>query len=73
MRRHAPEALIGWTRFIDGRLADPLVGRDILFGHAAGVLVRLLNLVPLALSERVQTAGRYIGLPPRRRPRCSQA
>jgi len=63
MRRHAPEALIGWTRFIDGRLADPLVGRDILFGCAAGVLVRLLDLVPLALSERVQTAGSYIGLP----------
>ena len=63
MRRHAPEALIGWTRFVDGRLADPLVGRDVLFGCAAGVLVRLLDLVPMTLSERVETAGSYIGLP----------
>ena len=63
MRRHAPEALIGWTRFIDGRLADPLVGRDLLFGCAAGVLLRLLDLVPLALSARAETAGNYLGLP----------
>jgi len=63
MRRHSPEALIGWTRFIDGRMTDPLVGRDILFGCAAGVLTRLLDLVPLALGERTETAGGYIGLP----------
>ncbi|HUU33951.1 MAG TPA: serine/threonine-protein kinase [Vicinamibacterales bacterium] len=63
MRRHAPEALIGWTRLIDGRFTDPLVGRDILFGCTAGVLVRLVDLVPLALSERVETAGNYAGLP----------
>jgi len=63
MRRHAPEALIGWTRLIDGRFTDPLVSRDVLFGCAAGVLVRLLDLVPMALGERVETAGNYVGLP----------
>ena len=40
-----------------------LVGRDVLFGCAAGVLVRLLDLVPMALSEWAETAGSYIGLP----------
>ncbi len=64
MRRHAPEALIGWTRFIDGRLADPLVGRDILMGCGAGALSRLLDVVPIALSEPGATVGNYVGLPP---------
>ena len=63
MRRHSPEALIGWTRFLDGRVADPLVGRDILLGCAAGVAGRLFELVPLAVGDRVTTAGNYIGLP----------
>ena len=40
-----------------------LVGRDVLFGCAAGVLVRLLDLVPMALSEWAETASSYIGLP----------
>jgi serine/threonine-protein kinase len=64
MRRHAPEAMIGWTRFIDGRLADPLVGRDILLGCAAGALSRLFNVVPMALAERGVAIVNYAGLPP---------
>ena len=63
MRRHAPEALIGWTRVIDGRLADPLVGRDILLGCALGTLSRLVDIVPMALGERGVTVVNYIGLP----------
>ena len=63
MRRHAPEALIGWTRFIDGRLSDPLVGRDILIGCAAGALSRLVTVLPLAVGDRSLTAGAYAGLP----------
>ena len=63
MRRHAPGALVGWTRLIDGRFTDPLVGRDILIGCAAGVVMRLLDLVPMAMGDRVETAGNYVGLP----------
>ena len=63
MRRHAPRALIGWTRFIDGRLADPLVGRDVLLGCAAGALSQLLWMVPMALGERADAAVNYPGLP----------
>ncbi|MGD8331513.1 MAG: serine/threonine-protein kinase [Acidobacteriota bacterium] len=63
MRRHAPEALIGWTRVVDGRLSDPLVGRDILLGCAIGALMRLLDVLPLAVQERSVTAGTYVGLP----------
>ena len=63
MRRHNPEALIGWTRFLDGRLADPLVGRDLLIGCAAGTVAQLLTLTPMVVVERSVTAGAYIGIP----------
>jgi len=36
-RRLWPEGLISWNRLLAGRLRDPLVGRDLLIGPAAGV------------------------------------
>ena len=36
-RRLWPQGLISWSRLLSGRLRDPLVGRDILIGAAAGV------------------------------------
>jgi serine/threonine-protein kinase len=35
-RRRWPRLLIGWTRLLSGRWRDPMVGRDILIGAAAG-------------------------------------
>ncbi len=50
VRRLWPEVLISWSRLLGGRLRDPLVGRDLIMGGAAGVLTRLLleahTLVP---------------------------
>lgn len=63
MRCQAPEALIGWARLLDGRWADPLIGRDILIGCAAGAVSRLLTVVPIAIGERTATSGDYVGLP----------
>ena len=37
VRRRWPERLIGWSRLVAGNVRDPLVGRDILIGVAAGV------------------------------------
>jgi hypothetical protein len=37
VRRHWPQALISWTRLSRGRVRDPLVGRDVLFGAVLGV------------------------------------
>jgi hypothetical protein len=49
-RRHWPQALISWKRLLSGRLRDPLVGRDVLMGAAAGavssVVFVLLRLTP---------------------------
>ena len=48
LRRLWPQILISWTRLLDGRLRDPIVGRDLLLGAAGGVamsLVMQLNLL----------------------------
>jgi serine/threonine-protein kinase len=59
VRRFWPQLLIGWTRALSGRLRDPLVGRDILVGVAAGMVGALLiasrMLVPRALGWPLAT------------------
>jgi len=51
VRRYCPDIMISWTRLLAGQHRDPLVGRDVLFGVAAGVFVVVLTqsfqLVPL--------------------------
>lgn len=42
VRRRWPERLIGWSRLVAGRVRDPLVGRDLLIGVAAGISHALL-------------------------------
>jgi hypothetical protein len=39
VRHRWPRVLTSWARVLDGRLRDPLVGRDILVGALAGVAV----------------------------------
>jgi serine/threonine-protein kinase len=43
VRRLWPHTLVSWTRLLRGRLRDPLIGRDILIGHAVGLLVLVLT------------------------------
>jgi len=38
VRRHWPQAIISWSRLMTGRVRDPLVGRDVLWGAMLGVL-----------------------------------
>jgi serine/threonine-protein kinase len=38
VRRHWPQAIISWSRLTTGRLRDPLVGRDVLWGVVLGLL-----------------------------------
>jgi serine/threonine-protein kinase len=37
VRRLWPQTIISWSRFVSGRLRDPLVGRDLLFGVLLGI------------------------------------
>jgi len=50
VRRRWPQVLVSWTRVVLGSWRDPLVGRDLLIGCAAGVavtcLMRLETTVP---------------------------
>jgi serine/threonine-protein kinase len=38
VRRYWPRTLVSWTRALSGRIHDPMVGRDALFGAALGVV-----------------------------------
>jgi predicted Ser/Thr protein kinase len=38
VRRRWPQAIISWSRLAAGRLRDPLVGRDVLWGVLLGVV-----------------------------------
>ncbi len=38
VRRRWPRMLIAWSRLLEGRLRDPMIGRDLLIGATAGVL-----------------------------------
>jgi serine/threonine-protein kinase len=50
IRRFSPDSLIGWTRLISGQWKDPHVGRDILLGISAGLVMTVFyglhNLLP---------------------------
>jgi len=59
VRRVWPETMIGWCRLLAGRFRDPLVGRDILIGALAGIVLACLS----GLEAVVMPA--WFGLPPR--------
>lgn len=54
-RKIWPRWLVSWVRLFDGRLRDPLVGRDVLFGLIFGVLSVLLR-------DLYYLAPRWLGL-----------
>ena len=56
-RRRWPHALISWKRLLSGQLRDPLVGRDVLLGAAAGAALSVLFQLTLL-------APAWLGLPP---------
>ena len=58
-RRRYPELLVSWTRLVSGKLRDPLVGRDHLWGVLAGLFVALVisaeNVPPALFAAPGQT------------------
>ena len=46
-RRLWPHILTSWMRLLDGRLRDPLVGRDVLIGTVMGATAHLLGAATL--------------------------
>src|SRR5207244_6256621 len=61
VRRRWPERLISWLRLVGGKLRDPMIGRDLLIGIAAGVAHALLATVSGVLPAQLGIA--QMGLP----------
>ncbi|HWY49354.1 MAG TPA: serine/threonine-protein kinase [Bryobacteraceae bacterium] len=57
VRRRWPQTLISWTAILTGHWRDPIVGRDVLIGMAAGIGVH-------ALSQTVDALTLGSNLPP---------
>jgi serine/threonine-protein kinase len=51
LRRRWPRTLIAWSRLVQRRWLDSLVGRSLLIGVLAGSLARLIQWASLALPE----------------------
>ncbi len=55
VRRYSPDSLIGWTRLVAGRWADPRVGADVMIGVSAGMAMTVLyavhNVIPPLLGR----------------------
>ena len=60
-RRLWPHMLSTWVRFVGGRWRDPLVGRDVLVGVAAGALFANLGWLRIWLFPRLTNVP---GVPP---------
>jgi hypothetical protein len=57
VRRLWPDSLTAWSRILEGRFRDPLVGRHILLGAMVGLAVT-------AIVQFEAVAARFLGTPP---------
>jgi serine/threonine protein kinase len=61
VRRIWPQTIISWSRLIGGRLRDPLVGRDLLFGVMLGIswdlVIALGNFLQIRAGASPQLAN----------------
>ncbi|HEV8573135.1 MAG TPA: serine/threonine-protein kinase, partial [Dehalococcoidia bacterium] len=51
VRRTWPNALISWTRLLAARVRDPLVGRDLLVGLLAGIVLTAMQIVRMRFTD----------------------
>ncbi|HZS27064.1 MAG TPA: serine/threonine-protein kinase [Candidatus Angelobacter sp.] len=51
VRRLWPQTIISWTRLVSGRVRDPLVGRDVLFGVLLGLTWVMIFAISLTLAN----------------------
>jgi serine/threonine-protein kinase len=61
IRRLWPSVLVSWARLVAGRLKDPIIGRDVLVGAAAGAA---LSLVAVGAQSAERALGFQVA-PPR--------
>jgi len=61
VRRRWPHLLIAWTRVLDGRWRDPLVGRSLLAGTGAALVA--VGIVPGILAALTRVFGLPVAVP----------
>jgi serine/threonine protein kinase len=57
IRRGWPELLVSWSRLLSGGFRNPLVGRDLLIGILAGLILACLGLAGNALPDLLSVKG----------------
>jgi hypothetical protein len=71
VRRRFPQALVSWSRLLNGRFGDSLVARDLLVGLLGGVAGRILldaaGLAPLLWGGRAHVISALQAIGPWRR------
>jgi hypothetical protein len=45
VRKYSADILMSWSRLLRGRVRDPRVGRDILVGIVAGLIITLITII----------------------------
>ena len=61
VRRLWPQTIISWSRLVSGRVRDPLVGRDVLYGVMLGLTWVLILEIRFAVSvSRFATAPQLL-------------
>jgi serine/threonine-protein kinase len=53
VRRFWPRTVVSWSRLMARQWRDPLVGRDILFGAALGLLIHMLGIGSDGINARL--------------------
>jgi len=69
VRRLWPRSIISWTRVLAGRVPDPLVGRDVLLGMLAGVLIVGTSLLLIRFGGHRPSGALGVALDSLRSPR----
>jgi serine/threonine-protein kinase len=64
-----PRSLVSWTRLLGGKVRDPLIGRDVLLGIAAGVLIVGTSLLRIYLDGDGPSSALAVALDSVRSPR----
>jgi len=68
VRRHWPQTIISWSRLMAGRLRDPVVGRDLIFGVMLGLVwvllfqIRYIAMQHLGASPTMGTPETLLGI-----------
>ncbi len=59
LRRTWPKLLVGWTRLLGGRVADPRLGRELLLGSLLGFGIHLIPLTSYSMGWTLEPPGPF--------------